>query len=265
MGKQNQFKLIWFIPGIIITAIFVMSMAVYAFSFTRDWDNDDPLDHVLNSKWPAEIREVMVDIAERLDDIMNGFTSGDTVTDFNLVPMNNRAADPTAVAETGILYTKDVSSIAELFYIDENGDTIQITAAGVLNQAAANVCTTAYPVGSIYISTVSTNPGTSLGCGTWAAWGSGRVIVGIDSGDSDFDVSEETGGSKTHTLTTAEMPAHTHTENVHNASGATYGFDPNSGVSGSTSASLSTGSTGGGSAHTIVQPYIVAYLWHRTS
>jgi len=54
-----------------------------------------------------------------------------------------------------------------------------------------------YPVGSIYTSVVSTNPATLFGMGTWSAIGAGRVLVGIDSGDTDFDTVEETGGAKT--------------------------------------------------------------------
>ena len=74
----------------------------------------------------------------------------------------------------------------------------------------------AWPVGSVFISTVSTNPATLLGFGTWAAFGAGRVMVGLDSGDIDFDTEEETGGAKTHTLTSAEMPSHTHVQDTHN-------------------------------------------------
>src|SRR3990167_9050796 len=54
-----------------------------------------------------------------------------------------------------------------------------------------------YPVGSIYTSVVSTNPGTLFGTGTWAAFGAGKVMVGLNSGDTDFDVAEEIGGAKT--------------------------------------------------------------------
>ena len=60
-----------------------------------------------------------------------------------------------------------------------------------------NALVGAYPVGSIYMNaTVATNPGTLLGFGTWVAFGAGKVPVGINSGDSDFDTVEETGGSK---------------------------------------------------------------------
>lgn len=122
------------------------------------------------------------------------------------------------------------------------------------------LASTLYPVGSIYINaSVSTNPGTLLGFGTWTAYGAGRVIVGLDSGQTEFDTLDETGGAKTHTLTEAEMPAHTHTIS-HQA-----GDQDGSGSNGSISGSSSTGSTGGGSAHNNLQPYIVAYMWKRTA
>jgi len=56
-----------------------------------------------------------------------------------------------------------------------------------------------FPVGWVLISVVNTNPATFLGYGTWANFGAGRVLVGLDNGDSDFNVVEETGGSKTNT------------------------------------------------------------------
>jgi hypothetical protein len=57
--------------------------------------------------------------------------------------------------------------------------------------------TPVFPVGYVYISVDATNPATALGYGTWAAFGAGRVLVGLDAGDTDFDTVEETGGSKT--------------------------------------------------------------------
>ena len=43
----------------------------------------------------------------------------------------------------------------------------------------------------------------------------GRVVVGLDSADTAFDALAETGGSATHTLNTAELPSHNHTQDAH--------------------------------------------------
>lgn len=149
----------------------------------------------------------------------------------------------------------------------------------------ANINNHVYPVGSIYTSVVSTNPATLLGVGTWVAFGSGRVLVGVDTGDSDFDTVEETGGSKTHALTESQMPKHYHQmrgpnyvtvpqHNTGTGGNGNYGGgtpdDPAqdygtwSTGGGASSGSESTG-TGNGSAHNNVQPYITVYMWKRTA
>ena len=125
-----------------------------------------------------------------------------------------------------------------------------------------------HPVGSIRMQTVSTNPGTFLG-GTWVAWGTGRVPVGIDAGQTEFDTVEETGGAKTHTLTTAEMPAHTHTSFTHVADTGTGAIalqrDDVAPADASYHSSGITNSTGGDGAHNNLQPYIVCYMFKRTA
>lgn len=56
-----------------------------------------------------------------------------------------------------------------------------------------------YPVGSIYISIVATNPVNLFGLGTWIQIAEGQMLVGFKTGDPDFGVVEGTGGAKTHT------------------------------------------------------------------
>ena len=125
-----------------------------------------------------------------------------------------------------------------------------------------------YPVGAVYISVVSTSPATLFG-GTWAAFAAGRVLVGIDAGDTDFDVVEETGGAKTHTLIAAEMPAHVHRMRRNaTTTGGLSGLTTAPDTSSSNPAdlgTLDTGAAGGDGAHNNLQPYIVVYMWKRTA
>ena len=128
---------------------------------------------------------------------------------------------------------------------------------------AAIVNALVYPVGSIYFNaTVATNPATLLGFGTWAIYGAGKVMVGLDSGDTDFNALTDTGGSKTHTLLTAEMPAHTHTYGKSTTTESMSIHDI-SGLRGA--ATTNTSSTGGGGAHNNLQPYVVIHMWKRTA
>ena len=130
----------------------------------------------------------------------------------------------------------------------------------ILKEFIRTLQVVAFPIGSIFISVVSTNPGTLLGYGTWSAFGAGRTLVSLDSGQTEFDSVEETGGSKTHTLTTAEIPAHTHS--IPFTSGSTANFAGGNVVD---TAGGTTGSTGGGGSHNNLQPYIVTYMWKRTA
>ena len=132
---------------------------------------------------------------------------------------------------------------------------------------AATINALVYPVGSIYFNAaVATNPATLLGFGTWAAYGGGRVPVG-KAASGTFDTLNETMGAETHTLSTSEIPSHTHD--------VTWPRSNNSGGGGPTSPCTSAGdggpitqasvATGGGAAHNNIQPSIVVYMWKRTA
>lgn len=141
----------------------------------------------------------------------------------------------------------------------------------------------AYPVGSIYMNaTVATNPATLLGFGTWAAFGAGKVPVGLNASDSDFDTVEETGGSKdsiipthNHTATTTSTDSgHQHTYTRYSqlqggTGGSTFWVNSstqNTGVSYAQITSDTTVNSAGESATgKNLQPYIVVYMWKRTA
>ena len=213
---------------------------------------------------------------------------------FTTVDINGGSVDGATVgantASTGAFTTLSTTGLATLATVDINGGAIDgtvigansastvaattvtattVTASGNVNTTGGelqingtNVLEKVYPVGSIYINaSVSTNPATLLGFGTWVAFGAGKVIVGLDSSDTDFDTAEETGGAKTHTLTTSEIPSHTHSLSTSDNPGGTGAIEVAGGAPTSTQ---TTQATGGGGAHNNLQPYIVAYMWKRT-
>ncbi len=68
-----------------------------------------------------------------------------------------------------------------------------------------------YPIGSIYISTSSTNPSSLFG-GTWAAYAQGRTLIGVGSnGETNYASAGLTGGTENVTLATTNIPSHSHT------------------------------------------------------
>jgi len=165
---------------------------------------------------------------------------------------------------TYIMPTTDGSS-GQVMSTNGEGQVSFTTLTGVTATIA-----NAYPVGSIYINaTNATNPGTLLGFGTWVAFATGRMLVAFDSSDGDYDTAEETGGSKTHTLTEAQLPSHRHTIGSNDSTAGFGGAagnqefvqDAGSGIG----TPCNTSFTGSGQAHTIVQPYIVVYMWKRTA
>ena len=172
----------------------------------------------------------------------------------------------------------------------------------------------AYPVGSIYMSVVETNPAELFG-GTWEAIAPGRVLLGAGEYSSNISyVAGTTGGSRSRTLSSSNIPKHTHTVEIkqtaatHNHRNGVYdeaaaGNGPLStnygavkmhptatqhvmaadGSAFSTNTQLYMGYTSETSAvHThevtvgyygaknpteisVMQPYLVVYMWKRTA
>lgn len=120
-----------------------------------------------------------------------------------------------------------------------------------------------YPVGSIYMSVSSTSPATLFG-GSWTQL-KDRFLLGAGSTYSGGS----TGGASTKTLTTANLPSHTHPQYVGLSSGGSTSV--NHDYSGWTSTGktaaqgIATGATGSGTAFNIMPPYLVVYMWKRTA
>ena len=93
---------------------------------------------------------------------------------------------------------------------DDTLNQLQTNIENAIAQAILEDNKKKYYVGKIIMDTANVNPATYLGFGTWQYWGQGRVPVGVDTTDSDFNTVEKTGGEKEHTMTLAELVDHTH-------------------------------------------------------
>lgn len=135
---------------------------------------------------------------------------------------------------------------------------VPVAPTAVAGTATTQVATTAfvtaalqaaYPVGSVYTNaSVATNPNSLLGFGTWTSFGSGKVLIGVDSTDTTFNAAGLTGGSKD-----AVVVAHTHsaslTGSAASAGDHTHGItDPTHTHYYTTSVNSTWGNGGGGSA-----------------
>ena len=122
-----------------------------------------------------------------------------------------------------------------------------------------------YPIGSIHITTDSTNPSAYFG-GTWERFGNGRVLVCVDEENENLASSQLEGGASEVTLTTNNLPNHRHrqdqqTKSVKKTGGADRPYDYRASDSDHKNSSY----TGGSQAHNNLQPYITCYMWVRTA
>lgn len=170
---------------------------------------------------------------------------------------------------------KEVFVLEELDSLKKTVDSLNS-----LSDLTKSIYLLMHPVGSIVITTVAQSPELVFG-GTWITWGSGRVPVGVDKAQEEFETVEKTGGEKSHWLSIHETPSHTHAlepngsaysfawgaskGNVHVQANAVGGASP----SGSNYLYTrqgewnQTGASGSTQPHNNLQPYITCYMWKR--
>jgi microcystin-dependent protein len=116
-------------------------------------------------------------------------------------------ANITFVNDIIILEGENLASATVPGIITEN--RVEEIANTKTNTTLATWCP--FPVGAIYMSTTSVNPGTFWTNTTWQAFATGKTIIGIDTSDTDFNSVNKTGGSKEVVLTVPNLPVHSHT------------------------------------------------------
>lgn len=170
--------------------------------------------------------------------------------------------DETSYAQTGTQYgAKDVNE--ERSTINEIISAINNIVNDVISEKIEDAFDAKLPVGRVIITMSATNPGTYLP-GTWTRIAKGRTLVGVDESQTEFNAVEKSGGSKTHTLTVNEMPAHNHNIDIFlEAGGPTTGGA--SYIDGNKYGSRTTSMAGGGQPHNNLQPYYTVYFWKRTA
>ena len=148
-------------------------------------------------------------------------------------------------------------------------DGLTTTINDAISTAIVNNNKATHPIHSTKITFDNVNPGTYITGTTWKLTAKGKTLVGVDEDDTDFNTAGKTGGSKTHTMTVQELAPHVHPQVITNGTGGSVngradyvedGTNMNTYPQG-----CNTGSTGGGQAFSIMQPYITVYIWERTA
>jgi len=94
-----------------------------------DWNTSAPADNAVISQFPANERAARA-AAETNFGVDHHETNDAQVGFHEQVTLIERGSDPSAVADIGFLYTKDVSGTTEVFYRDAAGNVVQMTTAG---------------------------------------------------------------------------------------------------------------------------------------
>ena len=138
----------------------------------------------------------------------NGTNKSYTFTSFDLSTIKLRATDGAGNTSVISMTTQQLEDGYTKIYNVLNTEYSSLKTKKETYEK--NFLNKTYPVGSIYISTSSTNPSSTLG-GTWQAYAQGRTIIGVGSNGTTTYSNGGTGGSDTVTLALANLPSHNHT------------------------------------------------------
>ena len=182
-----------------------------------------------------------------------------------------------STAKTLISYHKDVGvgigKMHERGALDVGGDmyvsgTLDSTTINgrAIKQNGRTLLDMFYPVGSIFITTVNTNPSSYMG-GSWVRFGNGQTLVGVNESDGDFNSVQKTGGAKTHTIEPGNLPPRTGLQ-VNWKGGLTSYSEWKSGNLAKGTWIMSNAydtQSPFSKAISNLQPYITVYMWRRTA
>lgn len=157
--------------------------------------------------------------------------------------------------------------------IEDYPNTTTPLSKAVLTNLANAILGVAFPIGKIEMFYDAEDHSNYMGF-TWERTAVGKVLVGIDSTDTDFNTIGKTGGEKKHTLIVAEMPSHKPTlvmsyttTQAHTHVGSTYaksfaeGANPSGGTYEANDERIKI--IGGDQPHNNLQPYQVVAYWKR--
>lgn len=201
---------------------------------------------------------VTVTVTKKIVSIRNGRITIDLETnapDARMSSVKETASNAATAAASAQSTANNATSVAN------NATSAAQQAQETANSkiSASDLLNLVYPVGSIYMSTNSTSPQSFLG-GTWTQI-TGCFLLAAGGGYS----AGATGGEATHTLTTDEMPSHTHTISLkYGNSGSVTTVAEMGTTTSATTTTVTSTSTGGGEAHNNMPPYLAVYVWKRT-
>lgn len=190
-------------------------------------------------------------------DITKSYVIGVQITDkFNSIILKSSVSTMQALID---FYKDEGIGVNKLY---EEGHGV-LDVGGDIFMNGKSLLDTFYPIGSIYMSVMSTNPSYLMG-GSWIRHGQGKVLVGVDENDPDFSSVNKVGGEKKHALVVSSPDKSEIGAYQSGREAQSYGLVGNGGFGDRV---LIT-NVGGGTdkvaePHNNLQPFTTVYMWRR--